>query len=76
MVSDVLFNDVHPGVITKVVDLVAKNATKLIHKICVDGKKINMAGNANNGVIDLFGFEDSPTVSEQKKNTKKSQMFY
>ena len=34
--------------------------------LCVDGKKVNAGLDSDSGDVDMFGFENSPTVNENK----------
>ena len=66
--------DVSPGIIDILLSNFAKKAEpQKTYKICVDGKKINAAVNTRQGDIDLWGFEESPTLKERQEELHKEK---
>ena len=55
-----------PGVIKETLDAVARTTLTNVNMMCVDGKKVNAGLDSDSGDVDMFGFENSPTVNENK----------
>ena len=63
---------ISPGIINKLLSEFAKNCEEQkTYKICVDGKKINAAITNKHGDIDLWGYEQKPTLEERQTEFQK-----
>ena len=61
--------NVSPGILETLLSRFAQKAQTEPHKtykICIDGKKINAAITSKEGDINLWGFEDKPTLEERQ----------
>ncbi|KAJ8301229.1 hypothetical protein KUTeg_020216 [Tegillarca granosa] len=59
--------EIEPGIIRYLLEKVAQDVTEdKTYKLCFDGKKINSSTSSNLGDVDLFGFEQEPTLSQRK----------
>ena len=55
-----------PGILETNLDLIAKMKGNQSFKLCVDGKKISSGFGQILGDVDLFGFEDDPSLKERE----------
>lgn len=65
--------DISLGILT---DLLSKFANDALHEktytLCVDGKKINASLTNKHGDIDLWGYEQKPTLGERQTELNKN----
>ena len=53
-----------PGMFTNIIETLSPKDT---YKLCFDGKKINSGKTKHGGDINLFGFEDAPTLKDRQQ---------
>ena len=59
-----------PGVIEDNIKLMKSTNSDVSYKICIDGKKISSGFGKELGDVDLFGFEEKPTLEERQSQLK------
>ena len=56
-----------PGVIHETLQAVSLSSLSKVNMMCVDGKKVNPGLDSKEGDVNMFGFENSPTVEESSQ---------
>ena len=64
---------IKPRVLNTMLDKISTNSVENTYKICFDGKKINSSV-AEGGEIDLWGFENPPTLRDMKDKLDREKL--
>jgi hypothetical protein len=56
-----------PGIIHQAIISIGKSPLNKVNMMCLDGKKVTAGLDDKYGDVDMFGYEQSPTLSEQKE---------
>ena len=68
MHGSLLPRDIKPGMLHHLLNLLAEQTTNTkTYKLCLDGKKINSSTSSVLGDVDLFGYEQKPTLTEKQE---------
>ncbi len=64
--DDLHSKNIRPGLIEPLLNAMVEMNEGGSHKLRVDGKKINASTATKLGQVDMFGFEDGPTVKDRE----------
>ena len=67
--NNLIPNVIHPGVISETLDAIKSISD--VNMMCVDGKKVTAGLDEDFGDVNVFGFEEKPSIGEKKERLKR-----